>query len=161
MFIYDVRMNDWAATLSGGVKMAIWQWALLALGAVWMLQVIGVWLQMRHYTDVFKGITSKYNDGYVGAGHARGRLRRGTIALLVVGQDMKVQRLMTMTGRSVFAKFKRNEQYEGQSLNALKAAQAVAAADNTHAAISKAIEQVEHVREGKGPAAPRLRLASA
>lgn len=141
--------------------MAIWQWALLALGAVWMLQVVGVWLQMRHYTDVFKGVTNKYNDGYVGAGHARGRLRNGTIALLVVGQDMKVQRLMTMTGRSVFAKFQRNEQYEGQPLNALKAEQAAASADNRHAAISKAIEQVEHVRDGKSLASAPLALATA
>ena len=141
--------------------MAIWQWALLALGAVWMLQVVGVWLQMRHYTDVFKGITNKYNNGYVGAGHARGRLRNGTIALLVVGPDLKVQRLMTMTGRSVFAKFERNEQFEEQSLEELKAVQKAGSTDNRDVAIARAIEQVDHVRLGKHRTAPSLTLATA
>ncbi|TGT78992.1 transcriptional regulator, partial [Mesorhizobium sp. M5C.F.Ca.ET.164.01.1.1] len=31
--------------------MAIWQWALLLLFVVWALQSLGVWLQMRHYSD--------------------------------------------------------------------------------------------------------------
>jgi glucitol operon activator protein len=42
----------------------MWQWGLLALGVLWALQSLGVWYQMRHYGDVMKGITSKYNDGY-------------------------------------------------------------------------------------------------
>ncbi len=54
-------------------KMAIWQWALLALALLWGFQSLGVWFQMRHYSDVMKGITSKYSDGFVGAGHVRGR----------------------------------------------------------------------------------------
>ena len=41
--------------------MAMWQWGLLALGVLWALQSLGVWYQMRHYGDVMKGITSKYN----------------------------------------------------------------------------------------------------
>ena len=49
--------------------MAIWQWGLLALFFVWALQSLGVWLQMRHYTDVFKGVTNEFNDGFVGAGN--------------------------------------------------------------------------------------------
>lgn len=139
--------------------MVIWQWALLALGGVWLLQVVGVWLQMRHYTDVFKGITNKYNNGYVGAGHARGRLRNGTIALLVVDEDLKVQRLMTMTGRSVFAKFERNEQFEGQPFEDFKAARNKDSTDNRDVAVFRAIEQVDHVRLGKR-GTPSLTLAT-
>ena len=40
--------------------MAIWQWGLLLLAVVWALQSYGVWLQMRHYSDVFKGIVHNY-----------------------------------------------------------------------------------------------------
>ena len=84
--------------------MAMWQWGLLALGFLWALQSLGVWYQMRHYSDVMKGITSKYNDGFVGAGNVRGRLGKGVIVLILVTPDLVVQRFLVMSGRSVFAK---------------------------------------------------------
>ena len=46
--------------------MAIWQWALLLLFVVWALQSLGVWLQMRHYSDVFMG-PATYRDPVSGA----------------------------------------------------------------------------------------------
>lgn len=129
--------------------MAIWQWGLLGLGVVWALQALGVWLQMRHYTDVFKGITSKYQDGYVGAGNCKGRFGRGTIALLVVTPDLVVQRLLTMTGRSVFAKFRRNEKYEGMTLDQLRSDPAAVGEGDAGVAkaVEKAIEQVDRARQ--------------
>lgn len=141
--------------------MAIWQWALLSLGVVWAIQALGVWLQMRHYTDVFKGITNQFNDGFVGAGHARGRFRKGTIAMVVVSPDLRVQRLLTMTGRSVFAKFERNKAFEGITLAELAKRQADMPVDNFSAAIGKAIEQVEHVRSKGREETGELTLATA
>ncbi|MBD0415716.1 transcriptional regulator GutM [Oryzicola mucosus] len=134
--------------------MAIWQWGLLALGAVWALQSLGVWLQMRHYTDVFKGITNKYKDGYVGAGNSRGRFGKGTIALIVVAPDLSVQRLLTMTGRSVFAKFSRHEQFEGMTLDQLRSNPAVLGEGEAGVtkAVERAVEQIDRSRlEPKGP----------
>ncbi|MGP4749042.1 transcriptional regulator GutM [Agrobacterium pusense] len=127
--------------------MAIWQWALLGLGVVWAVQALGVWRQMQHYTDVFKGITHQFNDGFVGAGHARGRFRKGAIAMVVIGPDLLVKRLLTMTGRSVFAKFERNRQFEGMTLEALKRAQTRTSQNCVDAAIGLAIAQVEAVKE--------------
>ncbi|MCZ4433247.1 transcriptional regulator [Agrobacterium sp. SOY23] len=127
--------------------MAIWQWALLGLGFVWAIQALGVWRQMQHYTDVFKGITHQFNDGFVGAGHARGRFRKGAIAMVVIGPDLLVKRLLTMTGRSVFAKFQRNQHFEGMTLEALKHAQAKGNQSCVDAAIALAIAQAEAVRE--------------
>lgn len=140
--------------------MAIWQWALLSLGVVWAIQALGVWLQMQHYADVFKGITNQFNDGYVGAGHARGRFRKGTIAMVVTGPDLVVQRMLTMTGRSVFAKFERNKALEGITLAELKARQSEMAVDNFSAAIGKAIEQVEHVKSKRREGMTELKLAT-
>lgn len=100
--------------------MAIWQWALLALALLWGFQSIGVWFQMRHYTDVMKGISNKYSDGYVGAGHTRGRLKKGVIVLIVVDRDLVVRRLLEMSGRTVFAKFTRRDEFEGLSLGQLR-----------------------------------------
>jgi glucitol operon activator protein len=100
--------------------MVMWQWGLLALGLLWALQSLGVWYQMRHYTDVMKGITSKYNDGFVGAGNVRGRFGKGMIVLIVTNADLAIQRFLVMSGRSVFAKFKRRPEYENISVEALQ-----------------------------------------
>lgn len=143
--------------------MAIWQWGLLLLGVVWALQSLGVWLQMRHYSDVFKGITAKYQDGYVGAGNCRGRLGKGTIALVVVTPDLKVQRILTMTGRSVFAKFHRHENLEGMTLDQLRSNPAVLGEGETGVAeaVKKAVEQIDRTRlEPKGPGLSGLKPAS-
>ena len=143
--------------------MAIWQWGLLLLGVVWALQSLGVWLQMRHYSDVFKGITAKYQDGYVGAGNCRGRLGKGTIALVVVTPDLTVQRILTMTGRSVFAKFHRHENLEGMTLDQLRSNPAVLGEGETGVAeaVKKAVEQIDRTRlEPKGPGLSGLKPAS-
>ncbi|WP_420961168.1 transcriptional regulator GutM [Brucella sp. IR073] len=128
--------------------MAIWQWGLLALAAVWALQSLGVWFQMRHYQDVLKGITSKYNDGYAGAGNCRGRLGKGVIVLVVVTPDLTVRRLLEMSGRSVFAKFKRREEFEGMSLDALRryAGAPGEAEAGVAEAIKRAVEQIDRMR---------------
>ncbi len=138
----------------GEDDMAIWQWGLLLLAAVWALQAAGVWVQMQHYTRVFSGISDKFNDGFVGAGHFRGRLRKGTIALVVVSPDLVVRRLLLMRGRSVFTKFKRFELVEGQSLEALRTDPAVMGekAVGVAEAVQLAIEQIDKAREEKAPA---------
>lgn len=100
--------------------MVMWQWGLLALGVLWALQSLGVWYQMRHYTDVMKGITSKYNDGFVGAGNVRGRFGKGMIVLIVTNADLAIQRFLVMSGRSVFAKFRRRPEFENMSIEALR-----------------------------------------
>ncbi len=132
--------------------MAIWQWALLGLGLVWALQAVGVWFQMRHYSDVFRGIANQFSDGFVGAGHARGRFRKGAIAMVVVGPDLIVKRVLTMTGRSVFAKFERNRSLEGANFDVLKRQHAATGAGCTAAAISAAIAQIDVARRGKSDA---------
>jgi glucitol operon activator protein len=109
--------------------MAIWQWAILLLAIVWALQSLGVWLQMRHYSDVMKGITDNYSQGFVGAGNAKGKLGKGVIVLVVVDGSMRVERFLQMSGRSVFAKFRREPAFEGLSLDALSDPATFAAAE--------------------------------
>ncbi|MRG56756.1 transcriptional regulator [Phyllobacterium sp. SYP-B3895] len=128
--------------------MAMWQWGLLALGFLWALQSLGVWYQMRHYTDVMKGISSKYNDGFVGAGNVRGRLGKGVIVLIVVTRDLTIQRFLVMSGRSVFAKFKRREEFEGISLSALRTDPVMSGLGDPALAKAseRAIEQIDRAR---------------
>jgi glucitol operon activator protein len=103
---------------------------------------------MRHYSDVMKGITSKYNDGYVGAGNVRGRFGKGVIVLILVTPDLVVQRFLVMSGRSVFAKFKRRTEFEGISLNALRTDPVMTGVEqpNIAKAAERAIEQIDKAR---------------
>ena len=128
--------------------MAIWQWGLLALFCVWALQSLGVWLQMRHYTDVFKGVTNQFNDGFVGAGNFRGRFSKGTIVVIVVTPDLIVRRLLIMSGRTVFTKFRRHEEFEGMTLDQLRSNPAVLGEGDTGVAeaVKRAIEQIDRAR---------------
>ncbi len=146
-------------------EMAIWQWALLLLFVVWALQSLGVWLQMRHYSDVFKGVTSQYKDGFVGAGNFRGRLAKGTIALVVVTPDLIVRRTMVMSGRSVLTKFKRHEEFEGIPLDRLRSNPAIMGEGEPGVAeaVKRAIEQIDRARSepGKKPGLSGLNAARA
>ena len=145
--------------------MAIWQWALLALAFVWGLQSLGVWLQMRHYSDVFKGIMNKYADGFVGAGNYRGRFAKGIIVLVVVTPDLVVRRLLVMSGRSVFAKFRRLEEFEGTALDRIRSNPAIMGEGEPGVAeaVKRAIEQIDRARlePGKKPGLTGLKTVSA
>jgi glucitol operon activator protein len=145
--------------------MAIWQWGLLALFCVWALQSLGVWLQMRHYTDVFKGVTDQFHDGFVGAGNFRGRFSKGTIVLIVVTPDMIVRRLLVMSGRTVFTKFRRREEFEGMPLEKLRSDPALAGEGEPGVAeaVKRAIEQIDRARSepGRKPGLSGLNVARA
>jgi len=145
--------------------MAIWQWALLLLAVVWALQSLGVWLQMRHYSDVFQGITNRFKDGFVGAGNSKGRLHKGTIVLIVVTPDLVIQRLLVMNGRSVFTKFKRQEQFEGVALDQIRSSPAIMGEGEPGVAeaVRRAIEQIDRARSkpGRQPDLSGLSAASA
>ena len=149
----------------GGSLMAIWQWGLLALFGVWALQSLGVWLQMRHYTDVFKGLTNQFNDGFVGAGNFRGRFSQGTIVVIVVTPDLVVRRLLVMSGRTVFTKFRRHEEFEGMTLDRLRSNPAVLGEGEPGVAeaVKRAIEQVDRARSepGRQPGLSGLNAARA
>ncbi|WP_309085354.1 transcriptional regulator GutM [Chelativorans sp.] len=133
--------------------MAMWQWALLLLAVVWALQAFGVWLQMRHYSDVFKGITNRFSDGYVGTGVFHGRLRKGAIAIVVVSPDLELRRVLVMYGRSVFTKFSRYEQFEGIPLDRLRQNPAVLGEKERGVteAVRQAIRQIDDKREQEYP----------
>jgi glucitol operon activator protein len=145
--------------------MALWQWGLLALFCVWALQSLGVWLQMRHYTEVFRGLTEQFNDGYVGAGNFRGRFSKGTIVVVVVTPDLTVRRLLVMSGRTVFTKFRRLEEFEGVTLDRLRSNPAVLGEGEPGVAeaVKKAIEQVDRIRSepGRQPGLSGLNAARA
>lgn len=137
--------------------MAWWQVALLLLAVVWGIQAVGTWFQMKHYREILGAVTSRWSDGYVGVGSARAALGKGVILLLVLSPDNVVRRLLVMEGRSVFAKFRPLEEYEGMSLDALKVNPSFAKGNAGRAtALEQAMTQIDRTRsnadeEGKSP----------
>ncbi len=122
--------------------MPLWQIALVALVCAWALQAVGTFFQMRHYRGVMGDVSTRWSDGFVGAGNAKSTLGRGVILLLVVGPDRIVRRLAVMQGRSVFAKFRVCPDLEGQPLEALRASPPFQDRGRV-AALSMAISQIE------------------
>jgi glucitol operon activator protein len=126
--------------------MAIWQIALLALGLAWIVQSIGVWLQVRHYQGTFSAVRKRWSDGRLGTGAAPARVGKGVIVILVVNSSNVVRQLLVMQGRSVFAKFRDYADFAGLSIGDLKERTKEGGIDRGVAqAIAKAIEQIERL----------------
>jgi glucitol operon activator protein len=137
--------------------MPLWQIGLLLLGAVWLLQAVGTWLQMRHYREVMGSIGDRWDDGFMGVGNARASLGRGVILMLVLGPDDTVRDLLVMEGRSVFAKFKRLEQFQGRNISSLLEDESFTAQRGRKQALEQAIQQIEKAKARKLEAAATLR----
>ena len=137
--------------------MPLWQIGLLLLGAVWLLQAVGTWLQMRHYREVMGSIHDHWTDGFMGVGNARASLGRGVILMLVLGPDDMVRDLLVMEGRSVFAKFKRLEQFQGRNSSSLLEDETFTAQRGRKQALEQAIQQIEKAKARKLEDAATLR----
>lgn len=128
--------------------MALWQIALLALGLAWVVQSVGVVLQVRHYQDTFSRIRGRWSDGRLGTGAAPARFGKGVIVILVVSPSGVVRQVNAMQGRSVFATFRECTDIADISLDDLKARACAGELDAGLAqAILKAIEQIEKLEE--------------
>ena len=134
--------------------MGLWSVLLGVLGVLWLAQIAGTYLQMRHYRRVLGRIASEYREGYVGVGNARSRFGKGVILILVIGEDGEViRRALRMRGMTVFARFREYPELEGASVEELKGG-GVSVDRATLAAAEKAAEQIERIRseqeEGAG-----------
>lgn len=130
--------------------MGLWSVLLGVLGVLWLAQIAGTYLQMRHYRRVLGRLAGEYREGYVGVGNARSRFGKGVILILVVGEDGKVvRRALRMRGMTVFARFREYPEMEGVGVEELKGGGGVFADRATLAAAEKAVEQIERIRAGR------------
>ncbi len=120
------------------------QWALLLLLLSWSLQIVGSWIQWRHYRDAMSETTRRWSDGFVGVGRSKGRLFGGAVAMLAVDPDLRVRQLRTMRGLSVFARFHPEPASSGWTLAELAARHDADTALGR--AIRQSIAQIEEVR---------------
>lgn len=137
--------------------MPLWQIALIAFVIAWALQAAGVWMQTRHYQQTFSELRRQWKDGELGAGASASRFGKGVIALLVVSPSGEVRAARAMIGRTIFARFIEQREFEGLSLDELRARIETGRFDGSKSkrdAFAKALEQIDKVRgERMGKAA--------
>ena len=134
--------------------MDTWIWVLLALGVVWVLQIVGTHVQMSHYRKVLSGITREGGKGYVGAGNAKARFGKGVILLLVTDENDVVRRALRMRGMTVFARFREAPDLVGLSLDDLRDDDREGPYERaTMLAAKRAVEQIDTIKSEKARAA--------
>jgi len=130
--------------------LSTWVWVLLALGVVWILQMIGTHVQMSHYRSVLGGITREGGKGYVGAGNAKARLGKGVILIMICDEDDVVKRALRMRGMTVFARFEEARDLLGLSLDNLREEGLEGPYEKaTMLAARRAVEQIERIKVEK------------
>jgi glucitol operon activator protein len=91
--------------------------ALLALAVFWALQVVGSWYQMRRYRDAVLGATKRWDSGFLGVGSCKVRLGRGAIAIVVLSADMRICQFLSMSGLTVFTRFRPHDGFAGLTVD--------------------------------------------
>jgi glucitol operon activator protein len=91
--------------------------ALLALAVFWTLQLIGSWYQMRRYGDAVRDAARSWQGGFLGVGACKVRLGRGAVAIVVLSDDLHVRQFQSMSGFTVFSRFRLHDGFAGLSIN--------------------------------------------
>jgi glucitol operon activator protein len=79
---------------------------LLLLAVMWLLQLVAAWRQMRYYHAVVRQTATKWNSGFLGVGSFKPKLGPGAVAIIVIDDESRVREVLSMSGLSVFARFK-------------------------------------------------------
>jgi glucitol operon activator protein len=90
--------------------------ALAFIFGLWILQGLMSYGQIVHYR---KTLTQLKTKGKVFIGQEKGKLKPGSIVLLVVDGSNKIIDVQEMKGISVFDRFRKKEKYIGKSLEEL------------------------------------------
>lgn len=123
-----------------------WQAALALLALAWALQCVGTVIQVRRYREAFRDVGNSSQDGWMGVGKGGGALRGAAIAMIVVAPDGRVRRATSLQGRTVFAKARRLQEFEGLLVSDLRADAERRRREPLAAAILSALDQVSQAR---------------
>ena len=130
--------------------MDTWVWVLLAVGALWISQMVGTHVQMSHYRSVLGGITREGGKGYVGAGNAKARLGKGVILIMISDEEGVIKRALRMRGMTVFARFEEVPDLVGMTLDELREEGREGPYEKaTMLAARRAVEQIDRIQSEK------------
>jgi glucitol operon activator protein len=91
--------------------------ALLALAVFWALQVVASWFQMRRYGDALRRTAGRWASGFLGVGACKVRFGRGAIAIVVLDSALTVRECLSMSGMTVFSRFRQHDGFSGLSID--------------------------------------------
>lgn len=130
-----------------------WQWAILAWGGLWALQSVGVWFQMKRYTNVINQLKSESDSGFMGTGHAPSRLKGGAIAIVMTTPDLVISKAIAMSGFTIFAKFKPVPELVGLNIADAKIKiESTKMKPSLGSAMNKAFDQITKLKNRGGQA---------
>lgn len=112
---------------------------ILVFGAMWAIQLILTFIQMKHYRKTVAELAGKYS-GFLGVGVAKKRFGISSIVILVTNFKGDVIDAREMTGVTVFQRFKPVQSWIGEKIEKLK--QGIPT-DNRSKALHMAIERIE------------------
>lgn len=95
--------------------MELVRFGLLALAVMWALQLVAAWSQMRYYRNVVRQTAQDWHCGFLGVGTSRSRIGPGAVAIVVIDDDSTVRQVLSMSGLSVFARFRALPDFGGGS----------------------------------------------
>lgn len=90
-----------------------WQLLILALVIAWILQAGLTMFQIRNYQRRLRELGAMARGGYLGIGTTAGRVRAGSVVMLVANAHGKIIHAERMRGRTVFARFQELPQLQG------------------------------------------------
>lgn len=93
---------------------------LLLLAALWSLQIVGTYFQLRKYQRTIRDVFSKYESGYLGIGSQRSIVSSGALVVLVLSDDSRIVEFKAMVGRTVFSEFEPYPELVGLSFEQMK-----------------------------------------
>jgi glucitol operon activator protein len=134
--------------------------ALLALAVFWALQVVASWFQMRRYGDALRHAARRWSSGFLGVGACKVRFGRGAIAIVVLDDALHVCEFLSMSGITVFSRFRQHDGFSGLSIDefrmrvmgaGLRRSVVMAAADALERA-QRTAEQQAGARDANGAA---------
>ncbi|CAB3762609.1 transcriptional regulator GutM [Paraburkholderia humisilvae] len=91
--------------------------ALLALAVFWAMQVVASWFQMRRYGDALRQTARRWHSGFLGVGACKVRFGRGAIAIVVLDDALHVREFLSMSGLTVFSRFRQHDGFSGLSID--------------------------------------------
>lgn len=90
---------------------------LTILAFIFIVNWVGMAMQLRDYRKTINSLSDKYNDGYIGVGMGKASFTPRKIVLIVVNNEGNIVETRIMSGITVFAQLKKNQQFDGRNIN--------------------------------------------
>lgn len=98
-----------------------WQGVLVALAGAWAVQALLTYRQIAHYRTLLRRIYASRSRGFLGSGRIRHGWRGGAVVILLADEHGTIVDAWVLRGVSVFARFQREEVWNGRHARELAA----------------------------------------